>query len=286
MRKLAYSTVACHDWTLDRAITLARESGLDGIELRTFGYGSPQFACDPAMTSPKKTLGLLRNAGVDAVSVATSIRLDAPIRPRIIGRVIGDQERAVREAKAMIDLAAQIEAPYIRLFGFESPKGESMKSTFKLVVSRLRMITDHAHRTGVKVAFEIGGSFTSPEVLEDLLGAVDNRLLGLCWNVPVAHADGHELPPALARRTLILRLADGKRDERRGSRWSPCPLGEGEVPMPAHTDPFRSFAPKDAVAVFEWPRAWQSELDAAETVIPAAAAKMADWLAQPARALV
>jgi len=280
MRRLAFSTLACPDWTLDRAISYARACGYDGIELRTFGYGSTRFACDPAMAAPEKTLAQLRDSGIDVVSLATSISLHAPIRPRVLGRVFGDQERDVREAKAMIDLAAQLEAPYVRVYGFESPHGESMKSTFKLVVARLRMITDHAHRTGVKVAFESGGSFSSPDVLGDLLGAVDNRLLGICWNAAVACADGHMLSPEIAQRTLILRLGDRRLD------GQPCQLGEGDLPLETHASVFRDHAPRDACAVFEWARAWMPSLAEPDDVVAAAAPKMADWLADHARAAI
>ena len=52
--KLAFSTVATAEWTLEEVAAFAEEVGYDGVELRTFGSGSSRFACDPALTSPEK----------------------------------------------------------------------------------------------------------------------------------------------------------------------------------------------------------------------------------------
>ena len=48
MLKVAFSTVACPHWTLERAARAAAEYGYDGVELRTFDDGSGRMACDPA----------------------------------------------------------------------------------------------------------------------------------------------------------------------------------------------------------------------------------------------
>ncbi|MCH7890650.1 MAG: hypothetical protein IH921_04015 [Gemmatimonadetes bacterium] len=75
--------------------------------LRTFGTGSTSFACDPCLTSSAKIRRMFRDAGVGVSSLATSICFDAPIRPRIIGRVFGDQEQAVEYYNALVGLWEQ-----------------------------------------------------------------------------------------------------------------------------------------------------------------------------------
>ena len=90
MFKPAFSTVACPEWTLDRAARAAAEWGYEGLELRTFGHGSTHLACDPALTSAEKVRKVLDDAGVAPFSLASGVRFDEPIRPPVIGRVLSD----------------------------------------------------------------------------------------------------------------------------------------------------------------------------------------------------
>src|SRR5688572_18579331 len=96
MFKTAFSTVACPEWTLARVASAAAEYGYSGVELRTFGSGSTQFACDPALTAPEKVRSLFGAAGTEIASLATSVAFDEPVRPPVLGRAIGDYERTVR----------------------------------------------------------------------------------------------------------------------------------------------------------------------------------------------
>src|SRR5690606_1814955 len=118
MIKPAFSTVACPDWTLERVFRTAAEYGYEGVELRTFGFGSTCVACDPARTATEKIQALSEETGVRIATLATGISFEAPIRPPVIGRVISDTERPQREAKRMVDLAVAINAPFVRVFGF------------------------------------------------------------------------------------------------------------------------------------------------------------------------
>ena len=60
----AFSTVACHEWTLDRVALAAQRLGFASVELRTFGVDSRSFACDPALTDAAKVRRLFAEVGV------------------------------------------------------------------------------------------------------------------------------------------------------------------------------------------------------------------------------
>ena len=178
MFKTAFSTVACPDWTLEQVCRSGAEWGYDGVELRTFGPASRGFASDPALTSSEKARRLLAQSGLEPAVVASSVGFAEPIRPLLLGRVISDTERSVREAKAAIDIAASIECPLVRVFGFEFPASESRRSGIRRVTERLLLAADAARHTGVKLVVENGGSFSSAEDLAELLDGVRNELVG------------------------------------------------------------------------------------------------------------
>ena len=116
--KPAFSTVACPDWTLDRIVPFAREAGFAGVELRSFGQtgggqSGSDLACEPCFTSAAKLRGAFEQEGVEAACLATSIRYDQIVFPPIIGRVIGDFERPVRETKrAHLFRSDELQAAY------------------------------------------------------------------------------------------------------------------------------------------------------------------------------
>ncbi|MCK6476946.1 MAG: sugar phosphate isomerase/epimerase [Phycisphaerales bacterium] len=169
MIKLAFSSVACPERTLRDVAALGESVGAQGVELRTFGSASTHFACDPALSDPAKVAKLFADAGAQICCVATSCRFDEPIAPAVIGRLIADTEKEVRAAKYAIDLASELGAPYVRVFGFESPAGVSLSDTTKLVVERLVKVCDHARNRRVSVVIENGSAANGVTVLGDRL---------------------------------------------------------------------------------------------------------------------
>lgn len=260
--RIAFSTVACPDWTLDQVADAAGRWGYDGVELRTRGYGSTDFACDPALTSAERVRAVFDDAGVAVASLATTLAFDQPVRPKVLGYVIGDHERPIRQAKRMIDLAAQIDCPLVRVFGFEVQPGATRPITIELIESRLRMVVDHADKTGVKVALENGGSFPTAKDLREIIDRIPSPLLVASYSAAVA-ADAGETP------------ADG------------MVLLAGRLGM-VKVKGLSTVIPEGACdwVVYELDRAFIEGLPAAESVLPEAAKvlvqRSASWPRVPA----
>lgn len=274
MIKPAFSTVACGAWTLETVAERAAAWGYPAVELRTFGEGSRQFTCDPALTGPEKILRLFSAVGVQPCMLATSVAFDAPIKPPVLGRVLSDTEVAVRAAKRAIDLAASIECPLIRVFAFELPAREKRAAGVRRIVDRLRMVVDHADRTGVRIAIENGGSFSRAADLAEILDEIPSPLLGACYAVSPAHHAGE--PPhhglnILGARTFAVRLQDDKAGR-------PAALGSGDVPC-ADAVAFLARSNFTGPVIYQWDHAWVPGLEPAERVLPAAIKCIMHWAA-------
>ena len=282
----AFSTVACPDWTLSTVFERAAHAGYAGVELRSFGDASREFACEPAHTAPEKTRRWADDAGVRVVSLATSCRFDEAIFPPVIGNAIGDPDRCVRIAKHAVTLAATIEAPLVRVFAFELPASERRAAGEARIIDRLGKLVDHAHRTGVRIALENGGSYPTGESLLPILQSVNSPLLGACFNIATAFAAG-ERPAggiaALGDKLLMLRVKDLRAAGDAGCgptrAMLPCPLGTGSVPVLDACSSARR-AGLSVPIVFEWDRAWMPALEHADTALPASA----KWLHDACRA--
>lgn len=273
MLKPAFSTVACPEWTLTQVAERALALGFEAVELRTFGDDSRRFACDPALTSEEKTRAIFRERGVETLSLATGVRFDEPIWPPVLGVFGAAAERSVREGKRAIDLAVGIECPLVRVFGFEYPARERRKVALKRITDRLRMVVDHADKSGVRIAIENGGSFsTAPELLEIIEG-IDHPLLGASYSQATGVQSGEDPADAvrlLGDRLWIARIKDAK-------DGTPVALGEGDLVC---QDFVRNLTGSgfDGPLVFEWDRAWVPGLGAAEEALAHASRTMWGWL--------
>lgn len=275
MIRTAFSTVSCPSWTLDRVARTAAELGYDGVDLRTFGFDSRQFVCDPLMSSARKVSRTFGDLGVGVCCLSTSIRLDAPIRPHVVGRTfLFDQDRTTRQARHLVDFASAIGAPCLRVFGFEVPEGEKRTASVRLIAGRLATIADHARHRGVTIVLENGGGFRTADALREIVDMADSPLVGACYNSAVGHAAGDDAAAAvrtLGRRMHLARLKDY------GPGGSAV-LGEGLSGARAFVGALKDAAAFDGWIVYEWDAAWDESLAPAEKVLPGAIRTIYGWL--------
>ncbi len=249
--KLAFSTVACPEWTLEQVAACAQKAGYQGVDLRTFGSGSTRFACDPALTDPLKIRQMLAPTGCEVACISTSIRYDAPITPPLLGHIIGGTPAGVVETAWAVDLAARLEAPLVRVFAYQIPGSESRASAMARIVDRLELAVATARNTGVRLALENGGSFQTAAEVSELLDRVNSPLLGAAYSPALASLAGEDIKGGV--NVLGDRLFSVKLKETRGG--VPCALGEGDSHARKIVDVLTT-AGFTGWAIYEHDRAW------------------------------
>ncbi len=272
--QIAFSTLACPDWTLNRIARIAGELAYDGVELRTFGFGPPapgaDLVFDAALSDPVKVRGILAEHGVAASCLATGLKFDRIVFPPVIGRAITDQERETRSAKRLIELASAMGCPAMRVFAFESHGRETRKSAVRRIVWRLSMAVDAARHTGVRVALENGGSFARASDLLEILDQIPSPALGASYSVAAAKHAGED-PVAgldlLGERASVVRVKGHKAGR-------PCLLADGEDP---NAEVVRALSARRSTAtlVYEYDRLWHDERTRASTPEPEVALRHA-----------
>lgn len=277
MFKTAFSTVACPDWLIANAARAAGEWGYDGLELRTFGSGASEFACDPFLTDPAKTRAILRDHGVEPAILASGVSFGEAITPPVIGFAFADTERSVRAAKECVDLAAQLETPLVRVFGFDLPTREKRARAVRRVAERLRLVADGARNTGVRVVVENGGSFSTADQLMELLGRVNDPLVGAEFSPAVSMSAGEDPIEGLrlleaSQRVWAVKLKDKLENGR------PCQLGDGAMRVEETVEVLTERNFRGWVTV-EWDRAWVPGLEPAQEVLPEAVKRLYQWAA-------
>jgi len=270
MPHVAFSTVACPDWTLRAVAERARRWDFDGVELRTFGTGSSMGASDPCLSDPAKVRDILDDQGVALTGYASSARFDEPLWPPApVGWVLGDFERPVREFKPITQHASKAGAPYVRVYGFERVEDEPRKRAVKRISDRLRLVCDDARHQNVRIALENAGSFSRAEDLLEIIERVNKPELAVCYSMLAAHRAG-ECPvegyQALESRVVSTRISDEKDSV-------PCIVGEGDAPCAEFVKALGSETP----LVIDWPAMWRDDLEPADEALPASFAAVTSW---------
>jgi len=271
--KIAFSTVACPDWTLERVMSFADEVEYQGVELRTFGWGGTDLACEPALTDPKKIRRLAIESGTHVMSLGTSLRFDAPVWPPVIGRALPGHDSNLQTARRFVALANDIECPHLRVFGFDATTGEKRGRTVARVIERLQELLTAASKHRVAIVFENGGTFSKAEQVAEVLRECQSPWLGASYNIAVGARGGDQVEAALD--LLGDRLISVKLKDLRGNQ--PVEIGHGEIPLERGVS---HLARCDYTGwlVVEWMRYWRPELAEADGVLRRALATVESWM--------
>jgi len=265
MKGPAFSTLACPDWTLERALAKGREYGYLAVELRLIDGAMIE---DSMPAAERKRVGaLLSDSGLDVVAVDSSIRLTDD-EPAVVG------ERIAR----FLELAAGWGSPLVRVFGGAGKRDNA--------VPALRLASREAERVGVRVGVETHDEFSSAASVAALLDAVDSPAVGAVWDVVHTNRTGESPAGVVARlgdRILDVHVKDARRTDPAGS-WKDgfgyVLLGKGEVPVRGCLDALQT-AGYEHWVVAEWEKRWHPEIEEPEVALPQHAAVLNEWLNVP-----
>ncbi len=123
--------------------------------------------------------------------VATGIELDGVATGnRFHDPETAELERHIEEAKARMDLAANLGAPRVRVFGNNFSEGASRDGTVSQVAEALSELAGHGVDRGVRPCLELHGEFDW-RACQAVGEQVRHQKFGLVWNsVPQDIVDG------------------------------------------------------------------------------------------------
>jgi len=259
MNLITFSTLACPHWQIETVIAKAVEYGYDGIEWR----GGPDGHVQPGMPAVQKQIlqKMLMDTGLIAVALTAYTSFVSPFAK--------ERQSNIDELMRYTDLAAELDAPYVRTFVGELPEGTKPDpSLYKNISDGLRVAAEYAESVGVKIAVEPHDDFVRSSTVAPIFNQTQDALR-VIWDLGNAFAAGEEPGEGydlLKDHLAYVQVKDGKG---RAPDWQLCPLGEGDIPL---AKAFDLLAANDYQGVFsvEWEYAWHPELDPPEVALPAA----------------
>jgi sugar phosphate isomerase/epimerase len=260
MNPVSFSTLACPNWSIETIIAKASEFGYDGIEWR----GGPQGHLQPTMPAAQKAVlqKKLMDTGLIAIAVTAYTTFVSPLAK--------ERQANIQELQRYADLAAELDAPYVRTFLGELQEGTNPDSAlYEKISDCLSVAADYASSVGVKIAVEPHDDFVRSSTIVPILTRVQHPALRVIWDIGNSFAAGDGLEEGfelLKNRIAYVQVKDGKG---RGTEWQLCSLGQGDVALRQAFALLLAHGYEGALSV-EWEYAWHPELDPPQVALPAA----------------
>jgi len=265
--KLAFSTLGCPQWGLEKIAAAARAYGYRSIELRAL-EGSLDLLDRPELQpgAVEQVRSFFNEQGLSICSVDTSCAFHAARE--------SERRENIETALRYGELAAALGAPLIRVFPNEVPEGETRAATRDRIVDSLCELAARMP-AGVRVGLETHGDFAAGSATTDIVRRADHANLAVIWDAANSFATGEAI--AAAARAVApylahvhLRDAEPQGD---GQDWLPTLAGRGQVPIAEVISALREMHYEGCVS-FEWEKYWHPEIAEPEIALPDFAAAM------------
>lgn len=260
---IAFSTLGCPAWDWPKILDFAQQHGFSAIELRGLGGNmdlpSNLVFAPGRMEQTKKEISA-HNLRIACVSSSANLYFDDPAR----------REKELSDARRFIDLAAALEAPYVRVFGGKAQTDKNPApddETKKRVAAGLRELGAYAGPHQVEVIIESHDHFTSSATLKDVLHMADSGHIGLLWDAHHTFATSNEEPEFTVQqlgpwiRHTHLKDSTGSGEDRKYVL-----TGRGNVPVGRQIKALQSIAYKGFYC-FEWEKVWHPDIEDPEIAI-------------------
>lgn len=245
--KTCFSTLGCPEWSFTEIITFASDLRFDGIEIR----------------------GVLGELFVPAIDELSSGKIEATKQrlkslslqiPCLTSSCNLNDEDVVKEAKAYVDTASSIGAPYLRLLGDKAP-APTDGVNLKVLKLNIIEIADYAKTKGVMPLIETNGFFAKTRMLAALLGELGHDNIGVLWDIHHPFRFFGERPDytlkTIGKHIKHVHIKDSDMD---GKNLTYKMLGEGSVPVSEAVKALKDFGYEGFYSL-EWVKRWDLSLE-------------------------
>jgi sugar phosphate isomerase/epimerase len=273
--KLSFSTLGAPDWSMDDVLKYGKQYGFDGVGFRGL-KGQMDHTRIPEFLpeNRKATLKKFRDAGLDIMMMLSGAKL--------VQRDKAERDKHLAEARANIDLAADMGAGLIRVFGGPIPADVKKDEAYGWVVDSLKALGDYGAKKKVRVLLESHDDFTDTYVVREIMERANHQWVGVLWDVHHPYRTLRQTMKEawnnVGKWTYDTHFKDSVIDatEKVGHRYTL--IGEGEVPNLEALQLLKDNGYKGYLT-FEWEKAWHPAIPDAHVAFPDYVKKMKGYLA-------
>ena len=270
--KLAFTTLGCPGWGLDRIISQAISLGFDGVDFRGLGLEMQVYQMAEFSTAARQTAARFHDAGLEVPCFSSSARaFNATPEAR---------QASLDEVRVYAPLCEVFGSRYIRVFG--GSIGEtSPTQAIESAAADLKTMHTIAGEHGVRILVETHDDWIDSELLRRLFGELDGDLAGILWDVHHPYRINGE-PPALTWLNLgrfveYTHWKDSKLDASRKEGYQLTHFGQGDLPLGEMISLLKNGAYQGYLTL-EWEKRWHPDLAEPEEAFPIFIEKMRSLL--------
>lgn len=218
--KYAFMSFSCPELGLREMLETAKRFGYDAVEPRTAANHAHGIEFSLGAEERVAVRQLVAEVGVPLCCLATSCRYADP-------EACPSQ---VEETLRYIDLAADVGAPRLRVFGGTIPARVTREAAVECVSAALLSVADHAAERGVVICMETHDHWCNPADMAAVMRRVDHPAVRVNWDimhpVRVVHVSMKEAFEGLKRWIRHVHFHDGVTT---AGKLNLVPIGEGEI---------------------------------------------------------
>ncbi len=272
MPKLSFSTLGCPGWDFDKILEQAVLHHYQGIELR--GILGQLDLTKINLFTPLNIASTRRKTsdlGIQIVNLGSSANL----------HFIDIQKRQsnLDDAKKFIDLASQLNCPFVRVFPNDLPANQKDSDTLDAISSALQVLGDHANGSKVKVLLESHGKVIRAQQLLQIMQQANHSRVGLVWDFfnmwSVTKEPIQDVYQLLHPYILHTHIKDAILTEK-GENYTL--IGQGNAPVKQAVQLLQK-GNYQGYYSFEWEKLWHPEIAEPEIAIPHFASYFSNFLA-------
>jgi len=218
--KYAFMSFSCPELGLEEMLCVAKRMGYDAVEPRIEANHKHGIELEADRATRARIKAQVAEAGVPLCCVATSRSYADPAKT-------GEQTELTHRC---IDLAADVGAPRLRVFGGMLPDGLSREAAVDLVASSLRAAADHAAERDVVLCVETHDGWCNPQHLAAVMRRADHSAVAVNWDImhPV-RAGGATMDEAFEALRPWIRHVHFHDGADTGGQLKLLPIGEGSI---------------------------------------------------------
>jgi sugar phosphate isomerase/epimerase len=166
-------TFSTPELTLAEVLALARRLGYDGIEPRLASRHKHGIELDTTAAARHDIRQQVAKSGVKLACLATSCRYADPATAK----------QNIEDTRKAVDLAADVGATRLRVFGGPIPKTLTREKAIEQVADSLLAAADHAHRRGVTLCVETHDDWCNPEHMLAVMMRASHPAVAVNWDI-------------------------------------------------------------------------------------------------------
>lgn len=259
---ITFSTLGCPKWTWPEIINFAAKTGYPAIEIRGILGENDLMKCKEFYSKENilASRKIADDKNIKIMGLGSSANLHYKDE--------AEWQKSKDSAHQFIDLAQQLNCPYVRVFPNKIPKDEERNATIDRIGERLLELGKYAAGSNVTVLMETHGEALETPILKRVMELANHPHTGLLWDVFNMWSVTKESPslvyPEIKQYIKHTHLKDGIFVN---GAWKYVLFGRGECPVFEAIDLLRKDGYKGYYG-FEWEKFWHPDIEEPEIAFP------------------